>query len=111
MTKFFNRYFPTLCVRRAEMKAMEHLPVSEKEKMLPIVLLAPWLNSIKFENTFAHIAKSIGDTPIIVDLDRDYRSASDLESRRYFKKLLFGDRAAQEWISLIKQHDNYVPII
>ena len=66
------------------MRALEKLPVSEKQKMLPIVLLAPWLNSIKFENSINIVNKSIGDQPIIVDLDRYYQSSSPLESRAFF---------------------------
>lgn len=111
MSEFFERYYPTICVRRAEMKALEKLPTSEKQIMLPIVLLAPWLNSIKFDNTFGIIEKSIGDTKIIVDLDRHFRSDSGLPSRKFFRKLLDGDSGAREWISLWQQRPNYIPCI
>jgi len=90
---------------------MEKLPPSEKAKMLPIVLLAPWLNSIEFKNTFDIIAKSVGDIPIIVDLDRGYRSESDLPSRQYFRSLLGGEGASERWIDLIQAHDNYIPTV
>ncbi|MBA4046359.1 MAG: hypothetical protein C0471_18370 [Erythrobacter sp.] len=111
MTEFFERYYPTLCIRRAEMLAMEKLPPTEKQKMLPIVLLAPWLNSIKFDNTFERIEISIGNLPIIVDLDRFYQSESHNESRIYFRSLLKGDGATDRWIELITQHDNYIPTV
>ena len=111
MTIFTNSYYPTLCLRRAEMKAMENLPTSEKAKMRPIVLLAPWLNSIRFQNSFDTVEKSIGIIPIIVDLDRDYRSNSPHESRQYFRDLLSGSGADNLWIELVRSHDNYVPCI
>lgn len=111
MTEFTDRYYPTICIRRAEMRAMEKLPPSEKVKMLPIVLLAPWLNSIKFENTFDRIEKSIGDLPIVVDLDRFYQSSSELESRRYFRSLLGGTGSIDRWVDLIDEHQKYIPCI
>ncbi|MEB3416847.1 hypothetical protein VCJ71_12315 [Alteriqipengyuania sp. WL0013] len=111
MTEFYERYYPTLCIRRAEMKAAEKLPPAEKAKFLPIVLLAPWLNSIKFENTFERIKISLGDIPMIVDLDRFYQSSSDLESRRYFRSLLLGDDSINRWIELIAAHQNYIPTV
>jgi len=93
------------------MRAMSKLPSSEKERMLPIVLLAPWLNSIEFENTHRIIKNSIGSSPIIVDIDRYFHSNSDLPSRTYFKSLLDGDSGAQVWMDLIENHDNYIPTI
>ncbi|MBB3956257.1 hypothetical protein GGR38_003215 [Novosphingobium sediminicola] len=111
MTKFTKRYYPTICIRRAEMKAMEKLPGEEKSKMLPIVLLAPWLNSIEFENTYKVIEKSVGNIPIIVDLDRYFSSTSDLPSRQYFRSLLDEKSGPLEWMDLIKNHENYVPCI
>lgn len=93
------------------MIGIEHLPDAEKDKMLPVVLLAPWLNSIKFQNTFDRVEKSIGQRPIIVDVDRYYRSSSQLESRLYFNALVSGIDRDDLWIELIKQHENYIPCV
>lgn len=111
MTEFTKRYYPTICIRRAEMKAMEKLPETEKAKMLPVVLLAPWLNSIEFENTFRIIEKSVGNGPIIVDLDRSFASESTLPSRKYFRELLDPATGPGQWIKLIESHKNYIPCI
>ena len=111
MTEFTRRYYPTVCIRRAEMKAMEKLPESEKSKMLPIVLLAPWLNSIEFSNTFRIIDKSIGPTPIIVDLDRYFHSSSVLPSRQFFKNLFDPQTGPIHWMELIESRENYIPCI
>lgn len=111
MTQFTRRYYPTICIRRAEMKAMEKLPETEKEKMLPVVLLAPWLNSINFENTFRIIAKSIGNIPIIVDIDRHFQSSSELPSREYFREISDVTTGPEKWMKLVAEHDNYIPCI
>lgn len=93
------------------MKAMENLPISEKKKMLPIVLLAPWLNSIKFDNTFGIVEKSIGDVKIVVDLDRFFQSESLMPSRREFFSLLSGDDCHKKWMELVGQRENFIPCI
>lgn len=111
MTEFTKRYYPTVCIRRAEMKALENLPVSEKAKMLPVVLLAPWLNSIEFDNTFHVIERSIGDGPIIVDIDRFFSSTSTLPSRAYFRELIDPEIGPDRWFKLIDDHQNYIPCI
>lgn len=111
MSQFNQRYYPTLCIRRAEMKAIENLPVSEKEKMFPVVLLAPWLNSREFNNTFEVISKCVGKTPIIVDVDRYFQSDSESPSRQYFRKLLDKNSGPSEWVDLIRSHENYIPCL
>ena len=93
------------------MKALENLPVSEKRLMLPVVLLAPWLNSISFDNTHKIIEKSLEGVPIVVDLDRHFRSDSNLPSRQFFRSLLEGDKGASLWMSLVEGHPNYIPTI
>lgn len=111
MTEFTKRYYPTVCIRRAEMKALENLPSSEKLKMLPVVLLAPWLNSIEFDNTFRVIERSIGSGPVIVDIDRFFESDSTLPSRQYYRELVDPIAGPDKWIELIKDHPNYIPCI
>lgn len=111
MTVFTRRYYPTLCLRRGEMLALEKLPDETKESILPIILLAPWVNSIKFENTFKIIKKSYGDLPIIVDIDRYYKSENLLESRTYFWSLKDSIDGPQRWMDLVESHPNYIPCI
>lgn len=112
MSEFYNRYYPTICIRRAEMRAMEKLPLSEKRLMLPIVLLAPWLNSTEFENTHVRINQSIGDAKIIIDLDRFFKSSSTTQSREYFNSLISGNpEGIDEWINLFSKFENYIPVI
>lgn len=93
------------------MKAMEKLPETEKSKMLPVVLLAPWLNSIEFENTYKIVEKSIGAIPIIVDIDRYFVSSSDLPSRRFFRDLIDPEIGPLKWMDVVAAHHNYIPCI
>lgn len=111
MTEFIDRYYPTLCVRRAEVRAMAKLPISEKQKMLPVVLMAPWLNSISFDNTVAVIDRCIGDIPVIVDIDRYFKSDSDLPSRQFWRKLLDPKSGHVAWMDFVEKNKNYIPVI
>lgn len=111
MSHFYNRYYPTICIRRAEMRAMEKLPATEKAEMLPVTLLAPWLNSINFDNTHNVVKKSLEEVHTIVDLDRHFQSSSSLPSREYFRSLLNGDQGAEEWMNLVEAHSTYIPSI
>lgn len=111
MTQFYDRYYPTVSLRRGEMRGFEKLVDAEKQKTLPVVLLAPWLNSIKFENSFNILQKSIGDQLIIVDLDRYYESSSPLESRVYFWSLLEKENGPKKWMTLVEEHENYIPCL
>lgn len=111
MTQFYDRYYPTISLRRGEMRAFKKLPDGEKQKMLPIVLLAPWLNSIRFENSINIVKGSVGDIPIIVDVDRYYQSSSTLESRQYFWSLLDKNEGPKNWMSLVEAHENYIPCL
>lgn len=90
---------------------MQHLPLEEKQKMLPIVLLAPWLNSISFENTIEIISSSIGEIPIIVDLDRYFSSSSELPSRKFFKKLIDPVDGFREWVQFVSRYPNFIPAV
>jgi len=111
MTEFTDRYYPTLCVRRAEMRAMAKLPIGEKRKMLPIVLMAPWLNSISFDNTVAVVGRCVGDIPIIADIDRYFKSDSDLPSRKFWREFLDWDTGHIAWIDFLEKNKNYIPTI
>lgn len=90
---------------------MQQLPMSEKMKMLPVVLLAPWLNSISFDNTINIISDSVGDNFVIVDLDRFFSSESSLPSREYFRELMDPSSGPEKWIDLVVQNEKFIPTI
>jgi hypothetical protein len=93
------------------MRAIQHLPLEEKEKMLPIILLAPWLNSILFDNTVDIVRKCVGDIPVIADIDRYFISSSDLPSRQFWRKLLDPKEGHVAWINFLEENDKYIPTI
>jgi hypothetical protein len=93
------------------MRAMLKLPLSEKQKMLPVVLMAPWLNSISFDNTVAVINRCIGNIPIIADIDRYFKSSSDLPSRQFWRSLLDDEFGHITWMEFIEKNEFFIPTI
>lgn len=90
---------------------MQHLPLEEKIKMLPVVLLAPWLNSRSFDNTIVVIRENIGEIPIIVDLDRYFVSSSDIPSRKFFKSLMDPINEGRNWVEFVSNNNNFIPTV
>ena len=126
MTEFYDRYYPTLCVRRSEMVAAEKLPISEKQRMLPIILFSPWMNAHLFDNTHERIARSFGKMPLLVDLDRTYPRYSwkkpegqssrikvdrDNPAQRKFFQMLDSVDDVDDFIEIFQEHSNYIPCI
>jgi Beta protein len=61
-------YVPIVAVRPAEMQALEELHTSDKDAMLPYIVLRPWLTAHHFESVLAKVEAARGHRPIIVDL-------------------------------------------
>jgi hypothetical protein len=61
-------YLPLLAVRPAEMLALQSLPERDKNLLLPIFRLQPWVGARKLESALARIADAYGDRPYFVTL-------------------------------------------
>lgn len=90
---------------------MQHLPLAEKQAMLPIALLAPWLNSIDFDNTVRILNDSIGETWMIVDLDSYFHSSSPLPSREFFKTLCDTSKGHLPWVDFVSRNLFFIPCV
>ena len=65
-------YVPTLAVRASEMNGLEFLPAASKSRMIPVFLLAPWVNSKSLERTIERIERAYPRNSYFLDVDRDY---------------------------------------
>ncbi|MGE3993738.1 beta family protein [Pseudorhodoplanes sp.] len=72
--KLSSKYVPILAIRPAEMRALEELPEHDKDQMLPIALLRPWLRSARIDNTTRRWSEAYGSRPWIADIDPYYPS-------------------------------------
>ena len=67
-------YFPTLGIRPAEMRALQELPDSTKDRMRPIVLFAPWVGARDIRKAIDRFQEAFDERPFYMDLDTAYRS-------------------------------------
>nr|WP_246771330.1 beta family protein [Aestuariivirga sp. YIM B02566] len=70
------RYVPILAIRPAEMKALEELPEVDKDSMLPLILIRPWLSANTLSKSINRFKEAYGETrPWLADIDPFYAAA------------------------------------
>lgn len=65
-------YIPTLAIRPSEMNGLEFLPGLSKDRMVPVILLAPWSNSRSIGKAIERVERAFPRRPFFLDFDRDY---------------------------------------
>lgn len=76
-----TEYAPILAVRPAEMAALEELPEKDKDKLLPAILLRPWVTSRTLDKALERIEDALGDHKWIADFDYDHIRNSEAAKR------------------------------
>ena len=90
-----NDYVPTLAMRAAELKGLSYLPNSTKNRICPMLLLAPWLTSKSLDQAIEKFESAFPDRNYFMDLDRDYKPPNVTQP------------AQIEWCSLHDANNNY----
>ncbi|ANY20521.1 hypothetical protein A6F68_02013 [Tsuneonella dongtanensis] len=102
-------YIPLLSVRPGEMRALEELPDSTKDRMLPYVPLRPWVGSNRLQNALDRLEEAYGERPIIVGVgDRE-----PTQQRPVFgelDRLRRADGGFASWCGFIEDHENFIPV-
>ena len=65
-------YIPTLAIRPSEMNGLEYLPGLSKDRMVPVILLAPWSSARSLNKAMERVEKAYPRRPFFLDVDRDY---------------------------------------
>lgn len=68
-----QEYFVTLGIRPAELSGLKELPGTTKDRMTPIVLLAPWLATTPLSRALDKFEESYPARPYFLDVDTYYR--------------------------------------
>ncbi|MBO6816187.1 MAG: beta family protein [Rhizobiaceae bacterium] len=92
---FKCNYIPTLCVRPAEMRALEELPETDKDLLFPFILLSPWVGSNELKSSIDRLEKSYGSRTFILGIDRYYNHQSPKRQAQF------------DIISMLKGEDNF----
>ena len=65
-------YIPTLAIRASEMNGLEFLPGLSKDRMVPLILLAPWSSSHSLDRAMQRVERAFPRRKFFLDVDRDY---------------------------------------
>jgi Beta protein len=106
-------YVPILTVRPAEMRALEELPENDKQLMLPVIVLRPWLNANDFESSAEKLDEAYGKRTFIADLDREYDfSEGELKpAAKSLKELLSSADGFKNWCEFVDAHPQMIPVL
>lgn len=102
-------YLPILCMRPAEMRALEELPGQTKDALLPLIPLRPWVGSHHLKSSFDRIEKSYGQRPVIVSVG-ERETAKDRPVFAELDRLRESDDGFANWCELVEAHPNYIPV-
>lgn len=103
-------YVPLLSIRPAEMRALEELPNTTKDRLLPIVYLRPWVGSHRLENATGRIAEAYGNRRVVIAMgEREQPNERPVHTE--LATLRQPARGFREWCSFFERNENYIPAI
>jgi len=109
---FEHAYVPTICVRPFEMRALEELPTHDKDRMFPLVLLAPWVGARTLDKSIERIKKAYGDRAYFLGLDHDYNARDpSRESAIQFASLLEPHNGFSAYFDFIEEFPQCIPVV
>ncbi len=107
-----NGYVATLCIRRAEMTGLKELPGGTKDRITPVLLLAPWLATSPLSKAIEKFEEAFPNRSYFVDIDRYYRPGENgNEAKEQWARLSASPPDLIEWQSLLMPHPNANPCI
>ena len=102
-------YLPILSVRPGEMRALEELPTRTKERIFPFIPLRPWVGAHRLESALNRIEEAFPNLPLIVGVG-DREPPKDRPVFAELDELRRPSGGFRNWVSLIRRHENYVPV-
>jgi len=105
-------YLVTLCIRPAEMSGLKELPGATKDRITPLVLLAPWLGTTPLTRALEKFEESYPARPYYVDVDTYYRLNDNInEAKETWLKLASKPADITTWHDLISRFPNANPCL
>jgi hypothetical protein len=103
-------YVPILGVRPAEMEALEELPLADKDRLLPYIVLQRWSSSNQFVSTTTKVEAAFAGRPIIADLtDEIYSGPSRRPVHDSIDLLRDSSGGYRNWYDFLTGHELYIP--
>jgi hypothetical protein len=109
---FAYSYSPNICVRPAEMRALEELPEHDKDSMFPLFLLSPWANSKKLSSAVERIAKAYGEREYFLGVDRYYIPKDPTKDvAKEFLDILDPTDGFEKYFDFIQHFEKCIPVV
>ena len=105
-------YLVTLCIRRAELSGLKELPGSTKDRLTPLVLLAPWMAATPLMRAVDKFEEAYSRRPYFIDVDTYYQPGEKAnDAKETWAKLAKKPADLDVWHSLLLSYPNANPCI
>lgn len=105
-------YLVTLCIRRAELSGLKELPGSTKDRLTPVILVAPWLATTPLSKALDKFEDAYPNRPYFVDVDSYYQPGDALNDAKEAWVKIAGNPANLEvWHDLLLPYPNANPCL
>jgi Beta protein len=109
---FGYQYSPNICARRAEVKALKQLPEVDKNKIIPLILLAPWPNAKELDRAMEKIVDAFGNRPFFLGLDRYFVPTDPTKpAAKQFLDLFDTSGGYQNYFEYIAKFSQCIPVL
>lgn len=96
-------YLVTLGVRPAELRGLKELPGGTKDRLRPLLLLAPWLATSPLSRALEKFEDAYPSRPYFIDVDTYYRVNDKLnESKQLWTRLASKPADVEAWWELLE---------
>ncbi len=107
-----QEYLVTIGVRPAELSGLKELPASSKDRLTPLLLLAPWLATTPLSRALDKFEESYPSRPYFVDVDTYYRvNENGNESKELWARLARKPADLDAWWDLLADYPNANPCL
>ena len=107
-----QEYLVTLGVRPAELSALKELPGPSKDKLTPLLLLAPWLATSPLSRALDKFEEAYPSRPYFIDIDTYYQINDNRnEAKELWSKLASKPADITVWWELLSEYPNANPCL
>lgn len=107
-----QEYLVTLGIRPAELSGLKELPGTSKDRLTPVVLIAPWLATTPLSRALDKFEESYSARPYFVDVDTYYRiNDKRNEAKELWEQLADKPADLNAWWDLLANYPNANPCL
>ena len=107
-----QEYLVTLGIRPAELSGLKELPGTTKDRLTPLVLLAPWLATTPLSRALDKFEESYPSRPYFVDVDTYYQiNDKPNEAKALWARLANKPADLNAWWELLADYSNANPCL